>query len=151
MNTDTEPSPPPVPEPDQQPDGIDDARQMLLSIAHAELGNADPKKYWLDVQGVDPGKKYAWCAVFYLWCLRQSGLCDWHWPLYFSQKLRVTKYPQPGDLAYFDHPYQHHAMVQRVNGIDVHLIQGNFGLPGHVAESVCLKVKPVYYSIESLL
>jgi hypothetical protein len=70
--------------------------------------------------------------------------------LYFSRKLPVTHDPKPGDLAYFDKPFQHHALVQSVDADGVHLIQGNYGTPGHVAESVTRKV-PVYYSIQALV
>jgi hypothetical protein len=133
---------------------VNEIRAKLLEIACCELGNTAPAEYWLKVQGNNPGKKYAWCGVFYLWCLRQVELCDWQWTgLYFSRKLSATKDPQPGDLAYFDQPFQHHAMVQSVDGDLLALIQGNYGSPGRVAESVCSIVTkhPIFYSIEPLV
>ena len=133
---------------------MNELRSKLCEIAYCELGNTATAPYWLDVQGSNPGKKYAWCGVFYLWCLRRLELCDWKWPgLYFSRKLHTTTDPQPGDLAYFDQPFQHHAMVQSVDGDTVNLIQGNYGTPGRVDESVCnIKAKhPVFYSIQPLV
>jgi len=133
---------------------MNEFRAKLLEIAYCELGRKDPARYWLGANGALPDKPRAWCGVFYLWCLREADLCNWLWHgLFFSRKLLTTTDPQPGDLAYFDQPYQHHAMVQSVDGDTLKLIQGNYGVPGHVAESECsiAKKKPVFYSIQRLV
>lgn len=132
---------------------MNELRAKLLEIAYCELGNEDPSAYWLEAYGHLPDKPRAWCAVFYLACLLRLELCDWRWPLYFSGRLPLIQVPEPGDLAYFDKPFQHHAMVQSLEGATINLIQGNYGTPGRVAESqFIVGSKPVvYYSIAKLI
>lgn len=137
---------------------MNEVRDKLLQIAHAELGNTDTHRYWLEAYGSDPNsakKHYSWCGIFCLYCMRKLELVDWMWVSGkgFLFRLHITARPQPGDIAYFDKPFQHHAMVQEVNGNELKLIQGNYGTPGRVAESVCsiAEKHPVFYSIEPLI
>lgn len=138
----------------------DDKRAEVLSIAAGELGTKDPSPYWLDTYGSVPEHAYQWCGVFALWCLRQAGLTEWKWiagPGFLlnhgSDNLRRTLQPEPGDVAYIDAPFRHHALVQRRQGDTVYLIQGNCGWPGHVAEStMSIKAKqPAFFSIAQWL
>lgn len=136
------------------PDPPSGDRDRVLWFAETQLGVTDPTSFWLDAYGALPDKmSRAWCGVFYLWCLRQAGLVTWHWPVLFSQKLHVVSEPSPGDLAYFDQPYQHHAAVMRSEGDTLWLIQGNYGSPGRVAQSMVShrQKRPIYYSIEKLV
>lgn len=137
-----------------EPSATDEIRDKLLQVAYSELGTSDTHRYWQKVLGSYPGPKLAWCGVFALWCLHQLELCDWSWIIGkgFLYRLPRTLTPKPGDVAYFDKPYQHHALVQRVEGDQLYLIQGNYGVPGRVAESACSisAKKPVFYSIEQL-
>lgn len=140
---------------------MNEVRARLLEIAHVELNNANPREYWQDTLGTwaaDHSKGYHWCGVFCLWCLRRVELCDWTWSIAkdkpgFLFRLPRTTTPEPGDIAYFDAPYQHHALVQRVEGDRLYVIQGNYGTPGHVAESdhSIRDRRPAFYSIERLV
>lgn len=134
----------------------DDKRAEVLSIAAGELGNKDPSAYWLDTYGHLPEHAYQWCGVFALWCFRQASLTDWTWIAgrgfllnHDPDNLHPTLQPEPGDVAYFDKPFGHHALVQRREGDTLYLIQGNYGLPGHVAESTAsIAAKhPAFFSI----
>lgn len=133
----------------------DEIREKLLQVAHAELGTSDSRSYWLGALGSYPGTKFAWCGIFALWCLKRLELCDWKWVVGkgFLYRLPRTTDPKPGDVAYFDKPYQHHALVQQVEGDQLYLIQGNYGVPGRVAESVCSisAKKPVFFSVAQLV
>jgi hypothetical protein len=133
-------------------------RSKVLELATLELGNADPSKFWKDAFGQVPKKKYAWCGIFALWCLRQAADCNWTWSIAsdksgFLFRLNRTSDPLPGDIAYFDQPYQHHAIVREIKGDELFLIQGNYGFPGHVAESQCSvsAKKPVFFSIQRIV
>jgi hypothetical protein len=109
-------------------------RSEILDIARAELDNTDPARYWLDV--LDPpvakprdAKKrpLSWCGAFALWCLRKAGATAWKWQVGkgFLWRLKRTYLPQPGDIAYIHQPYQHHAIVEQVDGPNVTTIDGN--------------------------
>ena len=133
-------------------------RAAILDVAALHLGVTDPSPFWLEAFGSVPAKHYAWCGVFALFCLRQATDCTWLWSVAsqksgFLFRLNHITDPQPGDVAYFDQPYQHHALVQRVDGDRLYLIQGNYGTPGHVAESQCsiATKKPAFFSIGRLL
>jgi hypothetical protein len=133
-------------------------RAAILDVAALHLGVTDPSPFWADAFGSVPAKHYAWCGVFALFCLRQAVGCTWLWSVAsqksgFLFRLNRTTDPQPGDVAYFDQPYQHHALVQKVEGDRLYLIQGNYGTPGHVAESQCSisTKKPAFFSIGRLL
>jgi hypothetical protein len=135
---------------------MSDPRYTVIAVATAEVGTKDPIKYWLDALGSVPEHNLAWCGLFALWCLRQAELTDWTWAIGkgFLYRLHRTSDPLVGDLVYFDKPYQHHAILRDIiDGDTVPLIQGNYGVPGHVAESTCsLSAKnPVFFSIQSLI
>ena len=130
-------------------------RAAVLDVAALNLGVTDPDPFWRECLGQVPMKRLAWCGVFALYCLHKAVGCTWPWVIGsgFLFRLAQTKDPQPGDVAYFDQPYQHHALVQRVEDDTIYLIQGNYGTPGHVAESQCSisTKKPAFFSIGRLL
>ncbi len=65
-------------------------------------------------------------------------------------RLPITSNPQPGDIAYFTNN-QHEAIVEKVNGNTVKLINGN-GQGGKVSLSSVDRSKvAAFYSIEALL
>lgn len=137
---------------------IDAYRLAVLAIAHDEIGKTDPSEYWQESFGSVPVKHYAWCGIFDLFCLRRAGLAHFLWSVAqkrpgFLFRLHTTKNPEPGDTAYFNTPYQHHAIVTRREGDSLWLVQGNYGTPGRVAESFCSikQKKPTFYSIDCLL
>ena len=136
----------------------EETRAAVLTIAALNLGVDDPSEFWLDAYGSVPPKHLAWCGVFALYCLRKGAGVDWLWSVAsiksgFLFRLERTTDPQPGDVAYFDQPYQHHALVQKIEGDRLYLIQGNYGTPGHVAESQCgiATKKPAFFSIGRVL
>jgi len=136
-------------------------RTKLLQIAVNEEGSADPLKYW---QGVTTpqmateavSRKLAWCGVFALWALKQAGIVPGTTSWVFGKGfvgplgLPATKTPQPGDIAYIDQPYQHHALVISVNEDgSVTTVDGN-------QPTVQIRKRPrgsftAFYSIEPLL
>lgn len=94
----------------------------------------------------------AWCGCFALHCLKAAGLAEgvyWRFGTGFlAQHCTRTTAPAPGDVAYFDQPYQHHALVEDVQGDVIFLIAGN--TPG-ISRSYCPRNRATYYSIEPLI
>jgi len=131
-----------------------DTRQTILAIASSQIGPQDPKRYWADVIPEHPGFSGAWCGGFTLWVLHQAGIAkdiSWEMGKGYCYRLPITDDPKPGDIAYFDKPYQHHAIVESVSGNVLTTIDGN--QPG---ESVARRIRPrdsatAFYSIEPLL
>lgn len=120
-------------------DGLS-ARTRVVSIAESQLGVSDPSAYWLDAYGDSSAQlnRLAWCGIFGLWVLRQARLTSRRWVLgrgfifttdegapCVTAWLPTTVNPLPGDLAYFDKPYQHFAIVQDVENGTAFLIAGN--------------------------
>lgn len=137
-----------------EPKTPDLTRQTILQIAETQLGPQDPKKYWLDVIPEHPGFSGAWCGGFTLWVLHEAGIAkdiQWEMGKGYCYRLPTTNNPQPGDIAYFDKPYQHHAFVERIEGNSLYTIDGN--QPGN---TVAKRLRPrdsvtAFYSIEPLL
>lgn len=135
------------------------SRQDVLDAAIAELGQPNLAKYWSEALGKPQAAptKLAWCGIFTLFCLHKAGLAlDTHWVFgvgYLSKLgLRLTRTPQPGDIGYRDQPFQHHFIVEAVDGSAVHSIDGNSG--AHLSVNRCTHPNGsgcVYYSIGPLL
>lgn len=99
-----------------------------------------------------------WCGAFALWCLHQAGVgLELFWefgPPHFGflWNLRTTTTPQPGDIAYLDKPFEHHAIVVTVEGDNVHTIDGNQGAAAPIkTREVPLSHWTAFYSIAPLL
>lgn len=99
-----------------------------------------------------------WCGAFALWCVQQGGVgLDLRWmfgpPHYgFLWNLHQTKTPEPGDIAYLDQPYQHHAIVVTVEGDTVFTIDGNQGAAAPIkTHEAKLTHWTAFFSIASLL
>jgi len=131
-----------------------DVRHRVLFNATQEIGPQDPKKYWADVIPEHPGFSGEWCGGFTLWALHQAGIArdiSWEMGKGYCYRLPITDDPKPGDIAYFDQPFQHHAIVESVSGNVLTTIDGN--QPGN---TVARRVRPrdsatTFYSIEPLL
>ncbi len=133
----------------------DPRRSEVVRIARAELGPGDVEAYWRDAVSDTkwPGG-LAWCGIFALWCLHQAGLAkSVKWKLGYGflevQKLPKTHQPKPGDMAYFDKPFQHHAIVESYEQGVLKTIDGN-------QPDVRARTRPpnhgaVFYSIEPFL
>jgi hypothetical protein len=108
-----------------------DPRARVVAIAQNELGAQNPVKYWEEVLPPEKqgrGFSGAWCGGFALWCLRQAGIAqqtDWQIGKGFCFNLPRTASPLPGDIAYIDQPFQHHAIVVSANGDSIRTIDGN--------------------------
>lgn len=102
------------------------SRLLALTFARGELGAGRVHVYWKEVlRGAPPPYPPAWCGAFVLWCLRGAEITDVSWEvghgflsMLDEQKKRVWRLPrvtrpEPGDVAYFDKPFQHHAIVER--------------------------------------
>lgn len=96
----------------------DDAsiRAAIVEAARGELGPGDVREYWRSC-GVPPPYPQHWCGAFALWALHQAGVAlDQMWDVGVGFvapcRLRQTRQPLPGDIAYTDVPWQHHAIVE---------------------------------------
>jgi|CXWL01.1.fsa_nt_gi hypothetical protein len=144
-----------LPRPEPGPGPTDPHRARVLAVAMGELGQQDPKRYWSEVVEHDGDKfRGAWCGGFALWAIRRGlGLTDIFWEpgKGFCWQLPRTFAPEPGDVAYFDQPYQHHAIVGHVAGTELHTIDGN-----QAGGSVQLRRRPLsdataFFSIQPLI
>jgi peptidoglycan hydrolase-like protein with peptidoglycan-binding domain len=115
---------------------MEHVRQEVVSRARGQIGpqgkgSAEVIGYWRDV--LPPSwsdamvRLYAktkdWCGGFALWCLRQAGLAGAvHWidgiGFLGPARLPRTASPEPGDVAFFPQPFQHHAVVTSWERID---------------------------------
>lgn len=130
-------------------------RSKVVSAAVSQVGLSDGAKYW---RAVGPGMDYTkeWCGTFALWAIQQAGLAQgWTWMIGpktpgFLYRLRITKDPKPGDIAYFT-KNQHHAVVTGVTGTHVDLVNGN-GTGGRVTVSTAPRSNvAAFYSIQPLV
>ncbi len=112
-------------------------RQAVLDRAATKIGNPDPDEFWKEVLTTfKPGAQrgLAWCGAFALWALRP--VCKRMWKLglgFLSTPPAFKQIPvsqaKPGDVAYWHSPFQHHAIVERVEGAYIYTIDGNQGAP----------------------
>jgi hypothetical protein len=132
-----------------------DARARVLRAALNQIGTQNPDKYWADVAPTLVGSGLDWCGGFTLWALHQAGLgrhIQWiPGDGYMSKYLPTTKSPKPGDMLYIHEPFQHQAIVTRIEGDRVFSLDGN--QPGESVEprDRALKDITVFYSIEPLI
>jgi len=136
-------------------------RQRVVQAANGEVGQKRLEVYFADAAPQYVGRHAEWCGIFALWALHQAGLArsvQWKTGLGFVEVEHAdgpegrdfprTTNPQPGDVAYYSEPYQHHAVVARVHGDQVDLINGN-GSGGVVSLSTGPLAKATaYYSIQ---
>lgn len=139
-------------------EGPVDKRAAVVAAAVGELGKSDPQPYVDDALGYHTEASYSWCGLFALWVLHRAGLAkSWRWELgrgflYRLPRVPPNTFPKPGDIAYFDQPYQHHAIVESVDPIamTVTIINGN-GTNGVVTRSTVPISEPTaFYSIDPL-
>jgi hypothetical protein len=128
-------------------------RKRIVLIAENELGQQDPQKYWSEVIPGAAGTTFTgdWCGGFSLWVLHQAGIArdvPWEIGKGYLFRLPTTRDPQPGDIAYMDQPYQHHAVVVSSDGANVTTVDGN--QPGSMVK---LRTRPLsawtaFYSVQ---
>lgn len=131
-------------------------RDKIIRIAKTQLGVQDPDKYWAVVQPGLVNSKAAWCGGFALWAIKEAGFAKdtiWQIGKGFTEinRLPRTKNPEPGDIAYYDQPFQHHAIVSSVKDGIVNTIDGN--QPGGTVQEKQrpLNTATAYYSITPLI
>jgi hypothetical protein len=140
----------------------EELRARVVEIAKSYLGNQDPDLFWNRVCPALCGNphKVAWCGGFALSCLHEAGITDKPWTpgrgfLLTPPRLLMTNDPRPGDIAYFDQPLQHHAIVCEVTDETIFTVDGNQGKAP--VERVELREHPrkgskvVFFSIGSLV
>jgi uncharacterized protein YfaT (DUF1175 family) len=140
----------------------DGMRARVVEIAKGEIGQQDPAKYWEGVlssnysaaQIQQYAASRAWCGGFALWCIKRAGLApdiNWVDGKGFCYQLSQTTDPKPGDVAYFDQPYQHHAIVADVTGNILSTVDGNQSHNQVLARIRRVSDATAFYSIESLI
>jgi hypothetical protein len=143
------------------------SREKIVEAAAEMIGNPDTDPIWKDVlaeHDYQPGIKLAWCGAFALSRLHAAGHAlgvKWRFGKGFLGMLKTVAVPEPGDIAYYDQPYQHHALVERVEGDTLHTIDGNQGhgpdhLLGTLSGTTVRRVQRqlshgVYYSVSAWL
>lgn len=133
------------------------SRQAVLDAAIAQLGKPNSPEFWTSALDKPSGaQRLAWCGIFTLYCLHEAGLVrDTHWIYgrgYLSGLLPRTLAPRVGDIGYRDQPFQHHFIIEAVEGDMVHSIDGNSG--AHSTVNRCthpIGHGCVYYSIAKLV
>lgn len=139
------------------------SRQAVVDAAVGELGpdRHDKRvKYWESALGrevtYESIASLAWCGGFALWALHQAELGrDVLWRigagflLQSPHPLPRVKVPEPGDIGYLDQPFQHHFVVEVVDGTLVHSIDGN--QPDVRRKTRSLSPNLAFFSIEPLL
>lgn len=125
-------------------------RQAILDRASTMIGSPDPDMFWAEVlPGYRQGgqKGLAWCGAFALWALRPVTSRMWKLGYGFLNvppALPHIEVPLMADVAYFDRPFQHHAIVERIDGECLITVDGNQGPPSTVRRKV-RKLVPTDY------
>lgn len=144
--------------------GAKGTREAVVAAAKSQIGKVEAKhadsggkrvgaKYLLEYfHKAAPGvwddsiietagaKMPSWCGIFSVWAHKQAGLDIGNWQMGKGVsafgKLKNTTSPQPGDIGYIHDPNQHHCIVVKVEGGNVHSIDGNSGLFSEVKENI---------------
>lgn len=100
------------------------SRFEVVRLALQEVGKPTPERireYHSNATGKAWVGKFAeWCGLFCLAMIHDSGAAaDALWRLgggfCEEQRLPKVKVPEPGDVVYYDKPFQHHALVHSVD------------------------------------
>jgi hypothetical protein len=130
------------------------ARSMIgkIEAKHDEGGQRVGAKYLLDIFHLAaPGvwddsivttagvKMPSWCGIFSVWAHKKAGKDIGTWQIGKGVSafgtIQQTTSPQAGDIGYIDQPFQHHCIIVKVDGNNVHSIDGNSGLFSEVKEN----------------
>jgi hypothetical protein len=138
----------------------DSYREAIVQSAAGELGSLDHHvaAYW-EACGLTAPFPLAWCGAFALSRLKAAGCAqgiDWMighgFLLVAPHALREVATPKPGDVSYKPQPFQHHAVVERVEDGIVHTIDGNQGPPLYIKRaSHPIGVGHVYFDVTPLI
>lgn len=144
--------------------------KLVAEIGTQQKGSVQVFGYWRSVLGPewsdDEVWKYSreksWCGGFYLWGLHECGVAtDVFWTdgegFVDQCKLKMTRNPQPADIAYFNTPYRHYAGVISTDLGKLVTIDGNQlnGVTKNTRKMPAwgnqVKGQCVFYSIQPLL
>lgn len=141
------------------------AAQRELELVLADIFTSTRvDEYWADVmhQSASAPHPPAWCGALALHCLHEAELgltLFWRFQTSTDKRsgflwaLKRTDHPEPGDVGYIDQPYQHHFIVECVDGATIECIDGNHGAASPIArvERKLGAHGVAYFSIASLL
>lgn len=126
-------------------------REMIVRIANDYVGSGEDRAFY---QSACLPDNYSgeWCGIFALFVLHMAGVANdvcWEVGKGFLYRLSRTTQPQPGDIAYKDAPWQHHAIVESYDPANKTFvgIDGN-GTGGVVTKGERSTAGYVFYSIE---
>lgn len=131
----------------------DPRRKAIVDYALSQVGAGDEPAYWVS-SGLPADTHADWCGAFVLACFHAASVAlDVKWRLgigfIYSEHLPQTKDPQPGDVGYYDKPYQHHDLVVSLeNGI---LTTVDANAPGVKKSVRPVPSGAVFYSIDKFL
>jgi hypothetical protein len=125
------------------------ARDAVVLVANRELALVESgafiparvKDYWASALHQAPNLPHPphWCGALALFCLHEAELARalvWRFQtatdkrsgfLYALARIKADEELRPGDMGYQDQPYQHHFIVETVDGDTVQTIDGNQG------------------------
>jgi hypothetical protein len=126
----------PEPQPAKETPQDSGFRAKVVRAAESQLGYPNQTKYaaaalgLTEAQAVAQGtSRLSWCGLFATWAYQQAGATGLRWilgpPYGIASQMARTNDPKPGDLAYIDQPFQHHAIVESVDGNAITTIDGN--------------------------
>jgi hypothetical protein len=140
---------------------VEELRAKVVAIAESYVGPQDPDRFWSRVCPKLCGNPHlvSWGGGFALSCLHEAGITDKPWTrgkgfLLTPPKLPRTNQPKPGDIAYFDDPVPHHAIVREVTEEMLFTVEGNHGRSDDEVVELCArprKSSDVYFSIGLLI
>ena len=137
----------------QAGDTDDQGRHLRVGWDHLlDYFHTSAPGVWSDdvVKYADSPGLPAWCGIFALWALHQAGASvgTWHMGSGIASVsgLQPTRDPKPGDVGYVDQPYQHHFIVQSVEGDTVSSIDGNSGGNGSIQSESHSKSGSTFYT-----
>lgn len=122
-------------------------------LEYFRLTSPDPKKpgstYWGDDQvrilwkpgQLDPMPH--WCGIFALWVVKTTGLQVGTWKMGHGinavSGFKQVFTPRPGDIVVRAQPFQHHAIVEKVETVGgqtwIHTIDGNSGFDSTITSN----------------
>lgn len=146
--------------------GPDSPRGRVLTWAlnecarvNALTSRVNPRMYWdkaapgVVLSAAEIAQK-SWCGGFCLCAVKEAGFgARTRWDFFgkgFGSAIFVTSSPEPGDIAYFDQPNQHYALIEAVSDDMLWLINGNSRGKG-IARNVVKRSSASCYSIERML
>lgn len=91
-----------------------------------------------DIENIG-GQIPSWCGIFTVWAHKKAGKDIGTWQMGKGVSafgtLTQTTNPQPGDIGYIHIPYQHHCIIEKIEGDVIYSIDGNSGTYSEVKEN----------------